>query len=235
MINFDRLENESDIYRDQFHSASPFSHLVIDDFLTEEAVTAVSALALQTTPLSKSLSSDYVFAKNKIESPRFVEYSEVLAKLSAELMSKRFQRWLSFVGGEEVFLDPSFTGGGIHQGGQGSYLDMHTDFNIHPEKRSWLRRHNLLLYLNTTYHESWGGALDLEHSETGSSASIAPLLNRMVIMRSDHTTLHGYKKLNFPEGMFRVALAAYSYLEADTSAINYRRPVGSQKGGISTC
>ena len=133
MINFDRLENESDIYRDQFHSASPFSHLVIDDFLTEEAVTAVSALALQTTPLSKSLSSDYVFAKNKIESPRFVEYSEVLAKLSAELMSKRFQRWLSFVGGEEDFLDPSFTGGGIHQGGQGSYLDMHTDFNIHPE------------------------------------------------------------------------------------------------------
>jgi hypothetical protein len=38
--------------------------------------------------------------------------------------------------GRPLLVDPTFHGGGFHQGGYGSYLDPHVDFNIRPTMRT---------------------------------------------------------------------------------------------------
>lgn len=78
-----------------------------------------------------------------------------------------------------------------------------------------MRELNILLYLNKNYEKNWGGALDLEHLETGKKASIEPFENRLVVMLSKSHTLHGYKKISFPTGVYRTSIAAYGYIQDD--------------------
>jgi hypothetical protein len=73
-----------------------------------------------------------MFARNKHEKSGFRDISPEFEQLHADLMNERFQLLLQRITGEAVFVDPAFHGGGIHQGGEGSFLDMHVDFNTHP-------------------------------------------------------------------------------------------------------
>ena len=63
-------------------------------------------------------------------------------------MSDEFAGIVGTITGRKLFVDPAFHGGGFHQGGDGSLLDTHVDFNIHPKHDDWLRVLNLLLYMN---------------------------------------------------------------------------------------
>lgn len=56
--------------------------------------------------------------------------------------------------------------------------------------------------------------LDLRHAQTGETASIEPVFNRLVLMLTKDFTLHGYKPINFPRGQFRTSIATYAYSEA---------------------
>ena len=121
---------------------------------------------------------------------------------------------LTIIYGTRVFVDPDFVGGGLHRGGEGSFLDMHTDFNLHPLNRRWIRELNVLLYLNKEWQPEYEGRLDLRHAHTGETASIEPVFNRLVLMLTKDFTLHGYKPINFPTGQFRTSIATYAYSEA---------------------
>lgn len=168
------------------------------------------------------LSSDLIFAKNKIENPKLEDINPQLRLLKEELLSYKFQEILREIIGKEVFIDPSFTGGGLHQGAKGSYLDMHADFTHHPNEKKWIRELNLLLYLNRGWQAKYGGCLDLKNSRTGEKGSIEPIENRMVIMLTKPHTIHGYKPIQFPDDKMRISIASYAYLIDDGSAeINY--------------
>jgi hypothetical protein len=220
-IRFNAIEANLGALQQAFAAASPFEHLVFDHFLEPESLAAVIA-AIGQPDLNKK-SSDYIFAKNKFEDPDFSEKPRVLIELRDELLSERFARILSTIYGKPLFVDPSFLGGGIHQGGEGSYLDMHADFSRHPANKEWLRELNILLYLNEAYQDAWGGHLDLLHSETQQRAAIAPVANRLVLMLTKGHTLHGYKPINFPPGRFRTSLAGYAYsVNHDFSAVPNR-------------
>ena len=58
--------------------------------------------------------------------------------------------------------DHSLEGGGLHQTCRGGFLNVHADFTVHPHKRHWRRRVNLLLYLNEGWEESYNGHLELD-------------------------------------------------------------------------
>jgi len=208
-IDFETLEGRIEQLEASFRVATPFEHVVIDDFLKPNSLDAL--LCAIPAPNDQQRSSDYIFAKNKFENPTFGSNQSVLSELRAEFLSERFAKFISKIFGKELFVDPEFVGGGIHLGGSGSYLDMHADFSRHPTDRYWLRELNILLYLNDKYNESYGGHLELEHSETHQKGRVAPLLNRLVLMLTKSHTLHGYKPLNFPPGMYRTSLAAYAY------------------------
>jgi len=208
-INFDRVEGSINSLHHEFCNAKPFPYVVIDNFLYESSLKKV--LSSIGEPDRTKKSSDYIFAKNKFENPDFTDTSDVLSGLREELLSDRFAVILTKIYGKELFVDPSFLGGGVHQGGEGSFLDMHADFSRHPAHREWLRELNILLYLNSGYEDAWGGHLDLVHAETREEGRISPIANRMVLMLTNEYTLHGYKTIKFPKGRYRTSLAAYAY------------------------
>lgn len=209
MIRFERLEKERDQLKQEFHKARPFPHVVIDDFC--DAGSLVQLYAQIPVPSRTQRTGDYVFAKNKYQESNFKDLSQHFLELHDELISPRFEALLRFITGEEVFVDRSFYGGGIHQGGTGSYLDMHADFNYHPLHTDWFRNLNLLLYLNKNWQKEYGGELKLRHAVTGEAASVDVPFNRMVIMLDRSFTLHGYDPISFPEGTFRTSVASYAY------------------------
>lgn len=211
MIDFDRLERERDTYRNAFRNAKPFSLLVVDDLCEPGALRDLIAEMPDPETGEVNLSRDYIFAKHKYEKSDIAKFGPRSADLYAELTSERFQDWLQFVTGDPVFVDPKFHGGGFHQGGQGSFLDMHADFNYHPLNEDWFRNLNILLYLNEGWQKSCGGSLKLRHRDTGESTEIEPIFNRCVIMHTRDYTLHGYDPISFPVGSYRRSVAAYAY------------------------
>ena len=120
----------------------------------------------------------------------FKDLSPEFGQLHAELMSERFQKILQRITGQPVFVDPDFHGGGIHQGGEGSYLDMHADFNTHPLHTDWFRNLNILLYLNKDWQPAYKGQLKLRHRDRPETTlEVEPRFNRCVIMFTRDFTL----------------------------------------------
>lgn len=218
MIRFDRLEREQDALAAQFRTAEPFSFVAIDDFCDTAALTDL--LAAMPTPEAGGInkSRDYVFAKNKFEKSNFREIGPQFEEIYGDLMSERFKAVLQKIVDAPVWVDPEFHGGGIHQGGEGSFLDMHVDFSHHPVQAGWFRDLNILLYLNPDWQPEHGGALNLRHKATGAATSVEPLFNRCVIMHTRDFTLHGYNTLNFPKGTYRRSIATYAYSPAAEDA-----------------
>src|SRR5262245_17061202 len=144
MIDLDRLERDVQILIDVFATASPYPHVVLDEFCDP---TALMELCLQIPdPVRHGFhkSRDYVFARNKFEKSGFANLSSRFAELYDDFMSHRFRRFLQQMTGQPVFVDPDFHGGGLHQGGERSFLDMHVDFDLHPTHPEWFRNLNVL-------------------------------------------------------------------------------------------
>ena len=222
-IDFDQLREKVETYTQQYQNAAPFELLVIDNFLTDWGLEQIDVERLSSNASSNEKSSDYFFAKEKIENPNLSKISKALDDLKKELISKEFADFLSSVTCKDLFVDEKFVGGGLHQGGKGSFLEMHADFSRHPEKREWIRELNLLLYLNKDWKPEYGGSLDLQNAHTGETKSIEPIENRFVVMLTKEHTIHGYKPINFPPGSFRTSIAAYAYtLDDGTQHVPYR-------------
>lgn len=213
MINFDQLNENREKYRAVYINNRPFSHLVIDNFCHEKML--ADLLADIPDPLSFGLqkSRDLIFAKNKFESAEFDRFSSNFADLKSDFLSTEFREFICYITGEEIFIDPDFHGGGLHQGGAGSFLDMHVDFNYHPQNAHWFRNINALLYLNPDWKPTYGGELRLKDGRKSESeeTKIAPLFNRLVLMQTRDFTLHGYDPINFPVGEYRRSVAVYGY------------------------
>ena len=216
LLNFDKLEGGVADLSVRFRSGGGLEYVVIDDACDEPLLSELEQHL--PTPLDSAVkkSRDYIFAKNKFETQSF-NVHPVLDQLRTELLSQRFRAFLCSLVGKDVFIDPHFHGGGIHQGGRGSFLDMHVDFNLHPRNNNWLRELNLLLYLNKGWRDSFGGQLKLLNlaDEEGDLVQIEPLFNRLVIMRTNEFSLHGYDPIAFPQGAYRKSIAAYAYSLVD--------------------
>lgn len=195
-----------------FAAGQPFPFAVLDDFLPLKMADGV--LGEIQADLNFQKSNDYIFAKNKFESPSIENLGPNGAAIKAFLLSPQVADTLSAMLGRTVFVDPNFVGGGLHRGGAGSFLDMHTDFNLHPRNRRWIRELNILLYLNKDWKPEYGGSLDLRNAQDGRTTSVEPRFNRLVLMLTKDHTVHGYRPINFPAGTFRTSIATYAYFEA---------------------
>jgi Rps23 Pro-64 3,4-dihydroxylase Tpa1-like proline 4-hydroxylase len=203
----DFLEKNKEKLRSEYLLAKPFPHLVIDNFCDSLKIEAL----YNKIPELNNKSRDYMFAKNKFEKSNYRELGEEFDELYNDLDSKRMNDFLSFIANEDVFVDPANHGGGLHQGKQNSFLDMHLDFNYHPLKKGWYRNMNLLLYLNKDWKPEYKGHLKLVDLRTGDEKEIEVPFNRMIIQQTRAYTLHGYDKTNFPENSYRTSIATYAY------------------------
>lgn len=195
-----------------FSSAVPFPLLVVDDFLPVATADAIFSEVTRNDDLRKS--NDYIFAKNKFENPDLEAIGSATRAFRNLMLSDEVAAFLSDLYGKTVFVDPEFVGGGLHRGGQGSFLDMHVDFGLHPKNRLWIRELNILFYLNKHWDPSFGGNLELRNGRTGKTLSVEARFNRLVIMLTKDFTFHGYRPIRFPPGTFRTSIAAYAYSQA---------------------
>ena len=106
--------------------------------------------------------------------------------------------------------DPYLHGAGLHYHPRGGKLDMHLDYSVHPFS-GLERRVNLICYLNPTWEETWGGALELWDSPfTHPVKKVLPLRNRAILFQTSDISYHGIPKpIGCPEGIGRKSLAIY--------------------------
>ncbi|HMK63493.1 MAG TPA: 2OG-Fe(II) oxygenase [Acidimicrobiales bacterium] len=191
-----------------FESASPFPHLVLDDFLVEDQARAM----LSEFPSEQSMpnSRDYVFAAKR-ELSSIEGAGPACLRFYQAVISPEFTAFLGDLTGLELFVDPAFHGGGFHQGGDGSFLDMHVDFNIHPMHNDWRRMLNILVYLCPDWDPAWGGDLLIKRHVQDEPMVVPVGFNRAVIMRTADDTYHGFRRMQLPAGVTRKSVATYAY------------------------
>ena len=177
----------------EYRAAKPFPHIVLDDFLPE----AVIEECISEFP---SPGGDLTFWGDEGRSHKFGTNDErdmgpttrqVVAQLNGGVMV-RFLEELTGIRG--LVSDPHLVGGGIHLLGEGGFLDVHADFNVHHELKLD-RRINVLLYLNPNWRAEWGGSLELWNVDaTACEREIVPLAGRCVIFNTTDVALHGNPK-----------------------------------------
>ena len=202
-----------DEYSDIFLHNSPYPHIVIDNFLSEETANkALSSFELNENWINCSLVNNC--KKYQLTKKNFM--NETCNQIFDELASKE---WIDKVKKitkiNDIFLDTSLDGGGLHQIFNNGHLNIHTDFNSHTTNKSWRRVLNILIYLNKDWKEEYNGNLELwDEKVQNNIKSIPPIFNRCVIFKTDKKIFHGHpEKLKLPSNMSRKSIAAYYYVD----------------------
>ncbi len=126
-----------------------------------------------------------------------------------ELMSPKWCAQVAALLDSRVLV-ADIVGGGMHQSGPGAHLDLHVDFDRHPDT-GWRRKVNFLIYLNHGWREEWGGCLEL------GGITIAPEFGRAVIFETSERSWHGHP-VPVADGHVRRSLAVYLYDPLDVVA-----------------
>jgi Rps23 Pro-64 3,4-dihydroxylase Tpa1-like proline 4-hydroxylase len=219
LLDFERLTAMAEHNAETYKTAAPFPHISLEHFLPES--TYRQALAEYPSPqqISDWRRVEALDDKGRITQNLKLGYSNeqhmgpVLRDLIYTLNSGAFMRYLERLTGiPDLLPDPHLVGGGLHQYLPGAILRVHADFS---KLRGSLldRRLNLLIYLNSEWHEAWGGYLELWDKDMRECRErIAPTGNRCVIFSTTGTSYHGIPEpLACPAGVTRRSLALYYY------------------------
>ena len=215
-IDFDALEKRFLEIQDSFQKAKPFRFVSFDGLFHTNQLEQI----LRGYPRIEDGKWDgttYINQKNKFQKSRFEEGS-TMQKVFGELNSTQFINWLQRLTqfDEPILADPKLFGGGLHQSINGAFLNVHVDYNIHPETK-FHRRLNVIVYMNENWKDEYEGHLelwDLTNDQKNQIARISPSLNRCVIFETNEISFHGHPTpLNTPAGINRKSLATYYYTE----------------------
>lgn len=209
MINFQYLKKNKEQLKRDYYSAKPFPFLAIKNICDEEKLVKL----YDQIPVLDNKSRDYMFAGNKFEKSNYQILGPLFKELQEDLRSDEMNSFLSFLTNKNTFVDRANHGGGLHQGRENSFLDMHLDYNYHPLNPNWWREMNLLLYLNKDWKPEYGGQLKLRDLRTDERSEVEVGFNTLVIQQCGDYTLHGYDYTNFPAGVFRTSIATYAFTE----------------------
>lgn len=207
----DRLSEQADKLGDAFQSATPFPHMMIDDFLPADVLEPV----LAEFPEADDDTWER-FAKAtevKLALADVTKMGPVTRHLLAEFNGPVFMDFLRRVTGiDGLIADHTYSGGGLHQIRPGGFLRVHSDFNRNPDLRLD-RRLNALLYLNKDWSDDYGGHLELWDTDMSSAVrSYAPAFNRLVVFATTDWSFHGHPDpLTCPDDRTRRSMALYYY------------------------
>ena len=217
LVRYDAIEALSP---DEYQSAKPFPHVVIENLIEPEALRAVVA---EFPPLSEM--SEQFDRQREIKSaePNWERFGPATRSVIAELNSGTFLRSLErLTGVPKLIVDAGLEGAGQHQIGRGGLLDVHAEFNKHNGVDLY-RRLNVLVYLNEPWEEAWGGDLEL-WDRYAPAKLVAPRLGTTVVFTTTTNAMHGHPHpLTCPEGATRKSLALYYYTVANPNEMERDR------------
>lgn len=199
-------------YHDEFVSAKPFRHVVIDDFF--ETDVAEQMLAEFPAFQNERALNEMGEVGGKAVFENIADISSFYRQLSDYIKSPSFLLAMSELTGiKDLLHDDTMFGGGTHENLHGQELDPHVDFNY----GYWTglhRRLNVLLYLNKEWEESWGGSIELHsdprHPESNEVKFFVPIFNRCLIFETNEYSWHGFPRLQLPENKRHLSRKSFS-------------------------
>jgi hypothetical protein len=196
----------------QYHANKPFPHIYFDNFLP----TAIADLALATFPDPEKI--DWIRHRG-VDQHRKLAFDQAeflpspLRDILFFLNSRPMLQFLEKLTGiPDIFGDPYYNGGGLHQTKSGGSLEVHADYSYHP-KLKVDRRINVLVYLNKDWKEEYGGHFELWNRElTRAEVKLLPLFNRCAIFSTTSYSYHGQPSpLTCPPDRTRKSIATYYF------------------------
>jgi Rps23 Pro-64 3,4-dihydroxylase Tpa1-like proline 4-hydroxylase len=201
-------------WRKQYQTSDPFPHLVIDNLFD---ATGLEKVMNEFPPVTDEGWIHYIHYNEKKHGLNKTELiPDCNRRFIQTLNSIEFMKFLETLTGiENLRADESLEGGGLHQSVKGGFLNIHADFTVHPHKKNWRRRVNVLVYLNKDWKEEYNGHLELwQRDMKKCSVKVLPLFNRCVIFNTDHDSFHGVPEpIQCPEGVSRKSIALYYFTE----------------------
>ncbi|MBY0277814.1 2OG-Fe(II) oxygenase [Candidatus Binatia bacterium] len=194
-----------------FAAASPFPHLVLDDFLPADVADALAAEfddpAIAWQPLHHVNERKSVFGDLARMGP---VAATTVRTLYSPAMCATLER---LTGITQLIGDPELDGAGLHRTDPGGHLNVHTDALAHGKRRTWSRQLNLIVFLNRDWSDAYRGELELWDADVSRCVQrIAPLFNRCVLFRTTPVSYHGVPDaVACPEGRSRKSLALYYF------------------------
>lgn len=202
----------------EFSEASPFKHIVIDNFLEKEmADQLLHDLDHDNQDKWDKRNHDKIQIKWRSDWKNDDDIPEKTLSIIQYLNGGTFLRWLSEITGiEGIIPDPYLTGGGFNKINKGGTLAVHADGNWH-DLMGVHRRLNVIIYLNKEWDDDWGGQLELwsktdDNKPEECVKKVSPFFNRMIIFQTDDFSFHGHPTpLKCPENKSRKSLILYYY------------------------
>jgi len=208
-FNSETTQKYAEQYKESYQNASPFPHIIIDNFLPEKVIEKL----LHEFPEHQKPQLDLHQEKFKTNyNPDHIN-SGFARSFFYSLNSKPFLKFLETLTGIDALIsDPHFLGGGFHETTKGGKLGVHADFNLH-KKLNLHRRLNVLIYLNKDWKEEYGGHIELWDKKMKNKVDeILPIFNRCLIFNTNSDSYHGHPvPLACPENMSRKSMALYYY------------------------
>jgi Rps23 Pro-64 3,4-dihydroxylase Tpa1-like proline 4-hydroxylase len=217
IFDFQKWNSQLPELSQQYQSARPYAHVVLDNFLNPEVLNECVEEFNQLNETDGWINYTHYNEKKKGLN-KLDLLPETIKHTINELNSPEFLQFLSSLTGiKNLMKDDYLEGGGVHQSRKGGFLNIHADFTVHPHHANWQRRVNVLVYLNKDWQASWGGQLELW--DTGMKAceiKVVPVFNRCVVFNTDADSYHGHPEpMTCPEDRFRRSIALYYYSVED--------------------
>jgi Rps23 Pro-64 3,4-dihydroxylase Tpa1-like proline 4-hydroxylase len=199
----------------EFMSAEPFPHLVLDDFAPTATLAKVAA-GFDAVRADAWVRYDDCDERGKSACSDLAAMPEACREFIATLSgttAARLCQWLTGI--DDLSPDESLYGGGLHRTERGGFLGVHLDNERHP-LTGLARRLNLIVYCTDWsaaggWRDEWGGHLELwDRACSRPVKRIAPLWNRAVLFETSAHSFHGHSQpLACPPDFCRKSVAVY--------------------------
>ena len=211
--------------QEQFLSAEPFNHVIIDDFFLPE----VAEKLVAEFPAYDAEGVWNAHYNNPIENKKACNHWDKFPRTTYAafhyLCGTGFENIVSEITGNTgIQADVGLHGGGWHAHTTNGKLNVHLDYSIHP-KLQLERHYNLIVYITPDWQPEWNGGLELHsHDETTGRAKervalVQNRFNRAVLFDTTQDSWHGLPAdLSCPAGIMRQSMAVYYVTEPAPNA-----------------
>ena len=200
--------NDADLLKDKFINASPFEHIVIDNFLNE-------TVANELHNAFPTNFDDW----HKYENPIEVKY----AYDNMDKMNDKLKDYFYYLASDKVVdifrkitnindltYDEYLHGAGLHCHPRHGKLNVHLDYEKHPITGKE-RRLNVIYFLSKDWKQEWNGQNELWDKNAEKCVKKTDVVfNRAIIFKTNDITWHGLpEKITCTEFQYRKSLAFY--------------------------
>jgi len=175
----------------------PFPYFVIENYLSQSDLNSIILdldMLEKTEPTSLFESSFGIKQEWKNFPTQLQNLNHLLNFLSGEEFINSLKLKFNIDSKTKIYSDLTYDGGGYVVSPPGSYLGYHADFNFSSNAKMY-RVLNILLYMNSNYHNENGGELHLLDKESKTvEACVSPRLGTILGFFTDDTSFHGVSK-----------------------------------------